>query len=194
MQNVLSANDWSYTRRHSTCSYTNYGSGWAHIRCFTPWQISHLAPLRCWRRPWATPYMGSVFWWRVRVPTIIANCDYQAEQLFGLARPSSLWLPSAHSTRYAGSIYYENASNNSFGSKYLEEDPRTNRIDDSLQLFTHICSHQLLKNLHLVLFLSMTYFWVVKLIGSLIGDPCRQDRYLASEARQGHQSQEIVSE
>jgi hypothetical protein len=38
--------------------------------------------------------------------------------------------------------------------QYLEEDPRTNRIDDSLQLFTTICSNQLLKNIHLVLFLS----------------------------------------
>jgi hypothetical protein len=40
--------------------------------------------------------------------------------------------------------------------QYLEEDPRTNRIDDSLQLFTTICSNQLLKNLHLVLFLNKT--------------------------------------
>ena len=39
--------------------------------------------------------------------------------------------------------------------QYLEEDPRTNRIDDSLQLFTQICSNALLKNVHLVLFLSM---------------------------------------
>ncbi|KAF8150073.1 guanine nucleotide binding protein, alpha subunit [Crassisporium funariophilum] len=30
--------------------------------------------------------------------------------------------------------------------QYLEEDPRTNRIDDSLQLFTQICSNALLKN------------------------------------------------
>ncbi|KAG8213278.1 guanine nucleotide binding protein, alpha subunit [Butyriboletus roseoflavus] len=40
--------------------------------------------------------------------------------------------------------------------QYLEEDPRTNRIDDSLQLFTQICSNQLLKNVHLVLFLNKT--------------------------------------
>ena len=38
--------------------------------------------------------------------------------------------------------------------QYLDEDPRTNRIDDSLQLFTSICSNRLLKNIHLVLFLS----------------------------------------
>ncbi|KAG6331612.1 hypothetical protein ID866_7476 [Astraeus odoratus] len=40
--------------------------------------------------------------------------------------------------------------------KYLEEDPRTNRIDDSLQLFTQICANQLLKRVHLVLFLNKT--------------------------------------
>ncbi|KAI0070421.1 G-protein alpha subunit [Panus rudis PR-1116 ss-1] len=40
--------------------------------------------------------------------------------------------------------------------QYLEEDPRTNRIDDSLQLFTEICSNALLKKVHLVLFLNKT--------------------------------------
>ncbi|KAJ3520875.1 hypothetical protein NM688_g9097 [Phlebia brevispora] len=40
--------------------------------------------------------------------------------------------------------------------QYLEEDPRTNRIDDSLQLFTYICSNRLLKDAHLVLFLNKT--------------------------------------
>lgn len=39
-------------------------------------------------------------------------------------------------------------------SQYLEEDPKMNRINDSLQLFTMICSHELLKRVHLVLFLS----------------------------------------
>lgn len=42
-------------------------------------------------------------------------------------------------------------------TQYLEEDPRTNRIDDSLQLFTQICSNALLKSVHLVLFLSTSY-------------------------------------
>lgn len=40
--------------------------------------------------------------------------------------------------------------------QYLEEDPRTNRIDDSLQLFTAICSNKLLKDAHLVLLLNKT--------------------------------------
>ncbi len=38
--------------------------------------------------------------------------------------------------------------------QYLEEDPRTNRIDDSLQLFTAICSNKLLSNAALVLMLN----------------------------------------
>ncbi|KIJ51433.1 hypothetical protein M422DRAFT_158478 [Sphaerobolus stellatus SS14] len=40
--------------------------------------------------------------------------------------------------------------------QYLDEDPKTNRIDDSLQLFTQICSNILLKKVHLVLFLNKT--------------------------------------
>ncbi|RDB26354.1 Guanine nucleotide-binding protein alpha-4 subunit [Hypsizygus marmoreus] len=47
--------------------------------------------------------------------------------------------------------------------QYLEEDPRTNRIDDSLQLFTQICSNALLKNVHLVLFLNKTDLLKAKL-------------------------------
>ncbi|KIM83436.1 hypothetical protein PILCRDRAFT_819680 [Piloderma croceum F 1598] len=38
--------------------------------------------------------------------------------------------------------------------QYLEEDGRTNRIHDSLQLFTAICSNKLLKGAHLVLLLN----------------------------------------
>jgi len=40
--------------------------------------------------------------------------------------------------------------------QYLDEDPRTNRIDDSLQLFTAICTSELLKKAHLVLLLNKT--------------------------------------
>ncbi|KAH9956854.1 guanine nucleotide binding protein, alpha subunit [Russula dissimulans] len=40
--------------------------------------------------------------------------------------------------------------------QYLEEDPRTNRIDDSLQLFTTTCSNKLLKNSTMVLMLNKT--------------------------------------
>ncbi|KAH8831637.1 guanine nucleotide binding protein, alpha subunit [Flagelloscypha sp. PMI_526] len=52
--------------------------------------------------------------------------------------------------------------------QYLEEDPRTNRIDDSLQLFTQICSNTLLKNVHLVLFLNKTDLLRMKLERGLI--------------------------
>jgi len=40
--------------------------------------------------------------------------------------------------------------------QYLEEDPRTNRIDDSLQLFTSTCSNKLLKDASVVLMLNKT--------------------------------------
>jgi len=40
--------------------------------------------------------------------------------------------------------------------QYLDEDPKMNRINDSLQLFTYICSNELLKRVHLVLFLNKT--------------------------------------
>jgi len=52
------------------------------------------------------------------------------------------------------SIVLRSILTNAVSFQYLEEDPRTNRIDDSLQLFTQICSNALLKNVHLVLFLS----------------------------------------
>jgi hypothetical protein len=38
--------------------------------------------------------------------------------------------------------------------QYLEEDPGTNRIHDSLQLFTSTCSNKLLKNSSMVLMLN----------------------------------------
>ena len=38
--------------------------------------------------------------------------------------------------------------------QYLEEDPRTNRIDDSLQLWTAICQNKLLAKAALILMLN----------------------------------------
>jgi len=61
------------------------------------------------------------------------------------------WVPyfdSAHAIIFLAPI--------SAYDQYLEEDHRTNRIDDSLQLFTEICTNQVLKDLHLVLFLNKT--------------------------------------
>ncbi|KZW01907.1 guanine nucleotide binding protein, alpha subunit [Exidia glandulosa HHB12029] len=51
--------------------------------------------------------------------------------------------------------------------QYLEEDRRTNRIDDSLQLWTEICKNQVLKNLHLVLFLNKTDVLKAKLAAGI---------------------------
>ncbi|KAJ3732515.1 guanine nucleotide-binding protein [Lentinula guzmanii] len=59
--------------------------------------------------------------------------------------------------------------------QYLEEDPRTNRIDDSLQLFTQICSSPLLKNAHLVLFLNKT-----DLLRSKLDNGLRVKKYITS--------------
>ena len=42
--------------------------------------------------------------------------------------------------------------------QYLEEDRRTNRIDDSLQLWTEICKNSVLKDLHLVYVYALSSF------------------------------------
>ena len=57
--------------------------------------------------------------------------------------------------------------------QYLEEDARTNRVDDSLQLFTAICSNKLLKNSHLVLLLNKVVAWRVLSESPLILGPYR---------------------
>lgn len=44
--------------------------------------------------------------------------------------------------------------------QYLEEDPKTNRIDDSLQLFTQIVSNKLLAKAALVLMLNKVRFYL----------------------------------
>ncbi|KAJ7126795.1 guanine nucleotide-binding protein [Mycena epipterygia] len=59
--------------------------------------------------------------------------------------------------------------------QYLEEDPRTNRIDDSLQLFTQVCSNGLLKSVHLVLFLNKT-----DLLKAKIDNGLRVQKYITS--------------
>jgi hypothetical protein len=43
--------------------------------------------------------------------------------------------------------------------QYLDEDYRTNRVDDSLQLFTSICSNKILTNSHLILMLNKVCFF-----------------------------------
>ncbi|TFL03021.1 guanine nucleotide binding protein, alpha subunit [Pterulicium gracile] len=70
------------------------------------------------------------------------------------------WLMYDVGQRHAWVPYFDDATAVIFLApisafdQYLEEDPRTNRIDDSLQLFTAICSNKLLKNSHLVLLLN----------------------------------------
>ncbi|KAK0444839.1 guanine nucleotide binding protein, alpha subunit [Armillaria borealis] len=68
----------------------------------------------------------------------------------------------ARGQRHAWAPYFEDATAIIFLApisafdQYLEEDPRTNRIDDSLKLFTAVCSNKLLRNTHLVLLLNKT--------------------------------------
>jgi len=71
--------------------------------------------------------------------------------------------------------------------QYLEEDPRTNRIDDSLQLFTQICSNALLKNVHLVLFLNKTDLLKAKLDNGL-----RVRKYITSFGDRSNDYETVV--
>jgi guanine nucleotide-binding protein subunit alpha len=72
--------------------------------------------------------------------------------------------------------------------QYLEEDPRTNRIDDSLQLFTQICSNALLKHVHLVLFLNKTDILRAKIHK---GVPVK--KYITSYGNRPNQYDSVVS-
>ncbi|KAI9511003.1 G-alpha-domain-containing protein [Russula earlei] len=72
--------------------------------------------------------------------------------------------------------------------QYLEEDPRTNRIDDSLQLFTAICSNQLLKNLHLVLFLNKT-----DILQNKLANGVRVRKYITSYGNRPNDYESVVN-
>jgi len=86
---------------------------------------------------------------------------------------SVLWhlydVGGARGQRHAWAPYFDDANAIIFITpvsafdQYLEEDPRVNRIDDSLQLFTQICSNALLRNVNLVLFLNKMDVLKVKL-------------------------------
>ncbi|KAF9036239.1 guanine nucleotide binding protein, alpha subunit [Panaeolus papilionaceus] len=71
--------------------------------------------------------------------------------------------------------------------QYLEEDPRTNRIDDSLQLFTQICSNALLKNVHLVLFLNKT-----DLLKSKLDQGLKVRKYITSFGERSNDYETVV--
>ncbi|KAG8744141.1 hypothetical protein FRC10_010710 [Ceratobasidium sp. 414] len=76
-------------------------------------------------------------------------CNWRLYDVGGARSQRAQWAP-----------YFEDATAIIFLApisaydQYLEEDPRTNRIDDSLQLWTQITSSPMLKLVHLVLFLN----------------------------------------
>ncbi|KAN0132833.1 Guanine nucleotide binding protein (G-protein), alpha subunit [Lactarius tabidus] len=72
--------------------------------------------------------------------------------------------------------------------QYLDEDPRTNRIDDSLQLFTSICSNRLLKNIHLVLFLNKT-----DVLQSKLASGVRVSKYITSFGNRANDFETVVN-
>ncbi|KAI9463248.1 G-alpha-domain-containing protein [Lactarius psammicola] len=72
--------------------------------------------------------------------------------------------------------------------QYLDEDPRTNRIDDSLQLFTSICSNQLLKNIHLVLFLNKT-----DVLQNKLANGVRVSKYITSYGNRPNDYETVVN-
>ncbi|KAI9439798.1 G-alpha-domain-containing protein [Lactarius indigo] len=72
--------------------------------------------------------------------------------------------------------------------QYLDEDPRTNRIDDSLQLFTSICSNQLLKNIHLVLFLNKT-----DVLQNKLANGVRVSKYITSFGNRPNDYETVVN-
>ncbi|KAG9125207.1 hypothetical protein FRC07_008550, partial [Ceratobasidium sp. 392] len=76
-------------------------------------------------------------------------CNWRLYDVGGARSQRAQWAP-----------YFEDATAIIFLApisafdQYLEEDPKTNRIDDSLQLWTQITSSPILKWVHLVLFLN----------------------------------------
>ncbi|KAI0256243.1 G-protein alpha subunit [Lactifluus subvellereus] len=71
--------------------------------------------------------------------------------------------------------------------QYLEEDPRTNRIDDSLQLFTTTCSNKLLKNSSMVLMLNKTDLLKKKLQAGLM-----VKKYITSYGERENRYEEVA--
>jgi len=72
--------------------------------------------------------------------------------------------------------------------QYLSEDSRTNRIDDSLQLFTQICSNKLLKKVHMVLFLNKT-----DILRSKLESGIRVKRYITSFGDRPNEYDEVTN-
>jgi len=72
--------------------------------------------------------------------------------------------------------------------QYLDEDPQVNRIDDSVQLFTQICSNKLLKKVHLVLFLNKTDILKRKLSSGI-----RVNKYITSYGNRPNEFQAVTN-
>ncbi|OJT15553.1 Guanine nucleotide-binding protein alpha-4 subunit [Trametes pubescens] len=72
--------------------------------------------------------------------------------------------------------------------QYLDEDPRTNRIDDSLQLFKQICSNALLKRAHLVLFLNKT-----DVLRAKINNGVKVNKYITSYGDRANEYDTVVA-
>ncbi|TFK93955.1 G-protein alpha subunit [Polyporus arcularius HHB13444] len=72
--------------------------------------------------------------------------------------------------------------------QYLDEDPRINRVDDSLQLFKQICSNPLLKRAHLVLFLNKT-----DLLRAKLATGTRVNKYITSYGDRANEYDAVVA-
>lgn len=100
----------------------------------------------------------------------------------------------ARGQRHAWVPYFEDATAIIFLApisafdQYLEEDPKTNRIDDSLQLFTLICSNKLLKKSHLVLMLNKTDLLKAKLRAGI-----RVQKYITSYGNRPNKYDDVAS-
>lgn len=70
--------------------------------------------------------------------------------------------------------------------QYLEEDPLTNRIEDSIQLFSQICANKLLKNVHLVLFLNKT-----DLLKKKLAQGTRVSKYITSYGKRSNEYEPV---
>ncbi|KAI0749464.1 G-protein alpha subunit [Daedaleopsis nitida] len=72
--------------------------------------------------------------------------------------------------------------------QYLDEDPKINRVDDSLQLFKQICSNALLKRTHLVLFLNKT-----DVLKSKLDAGTRVNKYITSYGDRANEYDAVVA-
>ncbi|KAH9923100.1 guanine nucleotide binding protein, alpha subunit [Amylocystis lapponica] len=118
------------------------GQRQAWVPYFEGGKLSFITPSAC-RLPWASPAA-----YGHHQHSCIPACSISASACTCAVAAASLLLPLADRRLPTTIIFLAPIS--AF-NQYLEEDPRTNRIDDSLQLFTTICSNKLLQKATLVL-------------------------------------------